>query len=82
MAQARHRHSGPKPRALGSLYGRDEDEDDEERRRQRHNAERDLPRIYRDRRYADIEELKEALNGLQATHSPSPPVPDWAGRWD
>ena len=63
----RHRHLGPRPRALGGLHGRDEDEDDEERKRQRRSAERHLPRIYRDWRYADIEKLKEALNGLLRT---------------
>ena len=67
MAQARHRHLGPRPRALGGLHGRDEDEDDEERRLQRRSAERHLPGVYRDWRYADLEKLKEALEGLLRT---------------
>ena len=41
--------------------------DDEDRRRQRRSAERNLPGLYRDWRYADLEQLKEALKGLLCT---------------
>ena len=58
---------GLSPLALGNLCGRDEDEDDEDRRRQRRRAERILPGLYRDWRYADLEQLKEALRGLLCT---------------
>ena len=66
-ARMRRGHLGPRPRAIGGLCGRDEDEDDEDRRRQRRKAERYLPGVYRNWRYADLEKLKEALEGLLRT---------------